>query len=99
MGSKKSLDSLVLGITIGFVLPTIIFLVVYYTKYHTGAYAYLGLKNTIGPIVPKTMSLCALANLIPFYVFLQTNRMLTVKGVLIGTVIIAVLVFLVFLLF
>ncbi len=99
MTKKKSLDSLILGITIGFLLPTIIFVVVYLIKYNSGAYAYFGFKSILGTIVPKTMSLCAIANLIPFYFFLQTNRMQSVKGVLIGTVIIAVLVFLVFLFF
>lgn len=99
MTKKKTLDSLTLGIAIGFVLPVAIFLVVYFTKYSSGAYAYLGTKSILGSVVPKIMSLCAIANLIPFYFFLQTNRMLSVRGVLVGTVIIAVLVFLVFLLF
>jgi ABC-type multidrug transport system permease subunit len=80
-------------------LPAAIFIVVYFTKYSSGVYAYLGIKNILGSVAPKTMSLCAIANLIPFYYFLQTNRMSAVKGVLIGTVVVAVLVFLVFLLF
>ena len=99
MAKKKSLDSLILGIVVGFLLPVAIFFIVYYVKYNSGTYTYLGIKSILGSIVPKVMSLCAIANLIPFYFFLQTNRMLSVKGVLIGTVIIAVLVFLVFLLF
>ncbi len=99
MTKKKTLDSLILGICIGFLLPVAIFLVVYFIKYNSGVYTYLGIKNFLGAVVPKTMSLCAIANLVPFYFFLQTNRMLAVRGVLIGTVIVAVLVFLVFLLF
>mgnify|MGYP003623886928 FL=1 len=99
MAEKKSFDSLILGITIGFLLPLAIFLVVYFTKYNSGVYIYLGLKNMLSTIVPKVMSLCAIANRIPFYIFLQTSRMQSVKGVLIGTVIVAALVFLVFLLF
>ena len=99
MTKTKTLDSLVVGILTGALLPVVIFLIVYYAKYSSGAYAYLGFKNILGSIVPKVMSLCAIANLLPFYFFLQTNRMLSVRGVLIGTVIVAVLVFLVFLLF
>lgn len=99
MTKKKPLDSLPVGIIIGFLLPVAIYLVVYFTKYSSGAYPHLGLKNMLGTTIPKVMSLCAIANLIPFYLFLQTNRMQAVKGVLIGTVAIAVLVFLVFLLF
>lgn len=99
MTKKKSLDSLILGIAIGFLLPIAIFFVVYFIKYSSSTYAFLGIKGILGSIVPKVMSLCAIANLIPFYFFLQTNRMLSVRGVLIGTVIVAVLVFLVFLLF
>ncbi|MDR0660056.1 MAG: hypothetical protein LBG19_04480 [Prevotellaceae bacterium] len=99
MAKKKSPDSLILGIAVGFSLPILIFIVVYYIKYSSGAYTYLGFRNMLGTIVPKVMSLCAIANLLPFYFFLQTNRMLSVRGTLIGTVIIAVLVFLVFSLF
>ena len=99
MAKRKSVDSLVVGIIIGIILPVAIFLIVYFTKYSSGAYAYLGCKNILGSVVPKVMSLCALANLVPFYLFLHTNRMLSVRGVLVGTVVIAVLVFLVFLLF
>ena len=99
MAKKKTLDSLILGISIGFLLPVVIFLVVYYIKYSSGTYTYLGIKNVLGTIVPKVMSLCTIANLIPFYFFLQTNRMLAVRGVLIGTIAVAAIVFLVFLLF
>lgn len=99
MAKKKSLDSLALGIIIGLLLPTIIFLTIYFIKYKSGAYGYLGFKNILGSIAPRIMSLCSIANLVPFYFFLQTNRMLSVRGVLIGTAIIAILVFLVFLLF
>lgn len=99
MVKKKSLDSLPVGIIISIVLPIIVFLAVYFGKYRSGVYTYLSFKDMLGNIVPKILSLCAIANLAPFYFFLQTNRMVAVRGVVVGTMVIGILVFFLFLLF
>ena len=98
--TNSKLNSLPLGICIGIILPTIVFCLVYFLKYYDMAVAkQIGHWKMLNAVIPKIVSLSAIANLIPFYIFLQTNRMQAVKGVVIGTTVMAVMVFLVFLIF
>jgi hypothetical protein len=93
---QKKYDKLLLGLTVGLLLPLIVFAVAIYFRYVTSPQIqYLGIKYLI-TFAPKILSLSLCTNLLPFYIFLQTNRMLAVRGVLTATFGLALLVFVLF---
>ncbi len=96
---KEKYNSLALGLVIAILLPLLVFACVYLFHYkNIPAYQVLGLKAFIQTNGSKILSLCAIVNLAPFYLFLQTERMRSVRGVVFGTLTVGVLVFLLFLL-
>jgi hypothetical protein len=93
---QKKFDKLSLGIIIGFVLPLIVFAIAAYFQYsNSPQIRYLGILALIN-FAPKILSLSVISNLLPFYVFLKTNRMYAVKGVLTATFGLAFIVFILF---
>jgi hypothetical protein len=90
-------NSIKLGFTCATVIPVIIFVVFFLIKFHDLGYAYV-LKNPLHvKVAPRMFSLCVYPNLLIFYIFLQKNRMLSVRGVLIGTILMALIVLLLYL--
>ncbi|MDR2066168.1 MAG: hypothetical protein LBP85_10755 [Prevotellaceae bacterium] len=93
---QKKYDKLSLGFMTGLLLPLVIFGVAIYFQYtNSPQIRYLGFKYMIN-FVPKILSLSICSNLLPFYVFLTTNRMSGVKGVLAATFGLALFVFILF---
>ena len=93
---QKKYDKIYLGITFGLLLPLVVFAIIMYGKYtNSFQLQYLGIKYIIN-FAPKFLSLSLCANLLPFYVFLQTNRMRGVQGILIATFTLALFVFILF---
>jgi hypothetical protein len=82
---QKKYDKLTLGLVTGLLFPLTVFAVAIYFQYtDSPQIRYFGFKYLIN-FVPKILSLSICANLLPFYVFLKTNRMSGVKGVLAAT--------------
>jgi hypothetical protein len=93
---QKKYDKLSLGFIVGLLLPLAVFAIAMYVQYGNSAQMqYLGTKYMIN-FAPKILSLSICSNLLPFYVFLQTNRMFGVKGVLAATFTLALFVFILF---
>ena len=92
---QKKYDKIYLGITFGLLLPLAVFAIIMHIKYSDLFQQYLGIKYILH-FAPKFLSLSLCANLLPFYVFLQTNRMRGVQGVLIATFTLALFVFILF---
>lgn len=94
---QKKFDKLSLGLITGLIFPLIICFIVLCIKYINSYHIqYLGAKYLIN-FIPKTLSLCICTNLLPFYIFLKTDRMLSLKGVLLATFSLALFVFILFL--
>jgi hypothetical protein len=93
---QKKYDKFSLGFITGLLLPLIVFAVAMYFQYtNSFQIRYLGFEYLIN-FTPKILSLSICSNLLPFYVFLKTNRMFGVKGVLAATFSLALLVFILF---
>jgi hypothetical protein len=93
---QRKYDKLPLGLTVGLLLPLAVFAIAMYLRYtNSPQIQYLGIKYLI-TFAPKILSLSLCSNLLPFYIFLQTNRMLSVKGVLSATFSLALFVFVLF---
>ncbi|MDR2651557.1 MAG: hypothetical protein LBC68_04485 [Prevotellaceae bacterium] len=95
---QKKYDKLSLGFIIGLLLPLVVFTVAMWVQYANSAQMqYLGIKYLIN-FTPKILSLSICSNLLPFYIFLQTDRMYGVRGVLTATFTLALFVFILFIL-
>lgn len=78
-------DKIWIGFVLGIVAPLIVFVGYYFINYqymNVGAFIrYLRLGDTYTPLV----SLCVLANLLPFYIFINKEKYNGTKGVLAAT--------------
>jgi len=89
----KKLDSVGLGITAGIVLPVLVYMIMYFAKVKDIRYVLLSDSSILSTILPLLISHCVLPNIILFFICNSLDKMLTAKGVVIATVILAVGVF------
>lgn len=93
MSTFKKYDNQILGLIIGLIAPLLVMLVYYqlnfsYMKISSFIFD-MFLRNVLVPL----LSLCAVANLLCFYIFIWTNKNYSAKGVIFATMIYAFLVF------
>lgn len=90
---KLKLDSLLLGFLLGMIAPVIVFFGYFFINYpymsFGGFVNYLILGRTYSALI----SLCVIANLLVFFLFLQKDKYLSARGVIMATFIYAGLVF------
>ncbi|SDC43528.1 hypothetical protein [Williamwhitmania taraxaci] len=90
---KQRFDSTKLGLLAGFGLPIIILAVTFLFKGYTfGVIPYIKGLVAYGAL-SKMLSICVYPNLIPFFIFIWTDRLQSARGVLGATIVIAILVF------
>ncbi|MFW5657469.1 MAG: hypothetical protein ACOCXS_02615 [Bacteroidota bacterium] len=88
-----------LGIILGLAIPTLAFLLVYFIKFNAISFVeFVGLLNSKA-VFTQVLSLCVLPNLLSFFIFIWTNRMLSARGVLIATFVYTMLILLLKLIF
>jgi hypothetical protein len=95
---RKKYDTFWLGLAAGLIFPLLIFAIIMWINYSTSSKIQQFGWEYFFAFLPKILSICVFANLLPFYFFLQTNRMYGVRGVLSATFALAavVLVFFIF---
>ncbi len=81
MTKTKSNDRLWIGITLGFVLPLLIFYLYYLLKFNDIEFISYLLAMHEYRLLFKVMSLCVLTDLPLFYLFLQLKWMKAARGV------------------
>ena len=86
---KFNFDSQVLGTVLGLLAPAIAFFSYYFINYNYMSarefYNYITEAKTTSAIT----SLCVLANLLVFFIFIQTEKYYSARGVLLSTFIYA----------
>jgi hypothetical protein len=92
-------DSTLFGFTISIMLPLIIFLAVYFFKFYDSEYSSIWWIPQIGKKIPKIVSLCIFPNGLIFYLYILKNKLKTMKGMLSGTMILALFVGVLFFIF
>lgn len=84
-------DVAVVGFLIGVIVPIIALVGLFFLWFGTGTFMqYVNMfSETNNPIAmnnaSKAISLAMIANLIPFYIFLNKKKYLTVKGILVSS--------------
>lgn len=86
-------DKLALGIVLGFVAPLIAFvlyyLVISYSS-HESFTEYVFRFKSNRSLIPKVSALCLLANGVIFYFYTQSRKDITAKGIFLVTMLMAV---------
>ncbi|MBN2274321.1 MAG: hypothetical protein JXR41_06190 [Bacteroidales bacterium] len=89
----KKYNSVGFGIAAGIVLPVIVYMVLYFAKVQDVRYTLFSDYTILSSILPVLISHCILPNIILFFIFNWLDAMLSAKGVVIATVILAAGVF------
>ncbi|MDP4185352.1 MAG: hypothetical protein Q8862_09350 [Bacteroidota bacterium] len=89
---KKKYDRILSGALTGLMIPIMLFGTIYLVRYHQiSAKSYLVRLWDLKLLI-KLLSLCAFPNLLLFYLFIRTERLLAARGVLLATFIYAFIV-------
>ena len=88
MKAERSLDSMILGVIAGIILPLISLLIIWLVRYEGGLFEFLSRFQEMG-ILSKVVSLAAIPNLLLFFICVWTNRNFSARGVIFATLIVA----------
>lgn len=88
---KKKFDNMALGIIIGFALPLLGFWLYFALTWGQGVSLEMFLKTYTDSSV-KMLAVCCTTNLAPFFIFLQTDRYRSGRGVVMATLGIALFI-------
>jgi hypothetical protein len=86
-GFKK--DSTAFGLILSIALPLALFTIIYLVKFHDYGYLNVWSIPQIKKNIPKIISLCIFPNGLIFYGYILGNRLKTMRGMLSGTIILA----------
>jgi hypothetical protein len=90
---KKLLEknSITFGLILSIALPLTLFAIIYLVKFHDYGYSNIWGIPQIRKNIPKIISLCVFPNGLIFYGYILKNKLQTMRGMLIGTMILAFL--------
>ncbi len=96
METNKNLNynSILTGLLVGLILPVIVF-IFFYASQNISDFSVFVSKVFKAGIFTHLISLCAVPNLLVFFVFMWTNRLLSAKGVIGATFIYTIIVILI----
>jgi hypothetical protein len=89
----KKYDKLLLGLVLGIITPMIVLLVYYQVNFYYIRVDTFLYETFMKRIFLPLLSLCVVGNLAVFFLFIQTDRYLSARGVVLATLIYAILVF------
>lgn len=81
-----------LGILLGLVAPSIVYFIIYLAGFNHISFVNFFQMLNEKDVFTKILSLCGLANLLVFFIFIWTNRLLSARGVLVATFIFTIIV-------
>jgi hypothetical protein len=84
-------NSVTFGLALSIVLPLILFTIVYLVKFNDYGYSNVWRIPQIRISIPKIISLCVFPNGLIFYGYILKNKLQTMRGILSGTIILALL--------
>jgi hypothetical protein len=88
-------DNTPLGLALGILAPVAGFFLYYLVRFyphHLGFYQYLLLFRQNHQLIPAVMSISVLANAVIFFLYTQYKKDLTAKGILVATLLYALVV-------
>jgi len=90
---KKKGNSVWLGLISGVLLPIMVMALVYMIKFSGYPVAYFKEQLMEMRLFSKYISVCVYPNLGLFFIFIWVNRLLSARGVLMATILLAIVVF------
>ena len=91
VAKKTSYNSQLTGLISGLILPLIALLIFYYMRNMDNPAVFFNQIIKAG-IISHLVSLCVVPNLLLFFIFMWTNRLLSARGVISATFIYALIV-------
>ena len=88
----KKLDNIWFGVVLGICAPIITLIIVYFSSFDDYTIKQFFHFLTTMHILTKLLSLCALSNLGVFFVFIWLNLMKGARGVLLSTMLVALII-------
>ncbi len=89
----KKWDKLLLGLIIGIITPIIVMFVYYRINFYYIRVDTFLYETFMKRIFLPLLSLCVLGNLAVFFIFIQTDRYYSARGVVFATLLYAIVVF------
>ncbi len=89
----KKYDKLLLGLLLGIITPLIVLLVYYKINFYYIRVDTFLYETFMKRIFLPLLSLCVLGNLAVFFIFIQTDRYYSARGVVFATLLYAIVVF------
>jgi hypothetical protein len=86
---KFEKNSILFGLILSIALPLTLFAIIYLVKFHDYGYSNVWLIPQIRKSIPKIVSLCIFPNGLIFYGYILKNKLQTMRGMLIGTMVLA----------
>lgn len=93
--TKKKSGSLKLGLLLGLLFPLVVMVVFYLVKFSSYPIEYFREQLMNMKLFSKFISICVYPNLLLFFIFIWRNRLLSARGVLGATILLALAVFIV----
>ena len=93
--NKKKSGSLKLGLLLGLLFPLVVMVVFYLVKFSSYPIDYFREQLMNMKLFSKFISICVYPNLLLFFIFIWRNRLLSARGVLGATILLALAVFIV----
>ncbi|MDR3245185.1 MAG: hypothetical protein LBT50_01980 [Prevotellaceae bacterium] len=87
-------DSVIFGTILSIILPLVLFAIVYFAKYDD-----IWRNPLFRESIPKIFSLCVFPNGLVFYNYIVKNKLRTMRGMLSGTIILALILGILFFIF
>lgn len=90
---ERVLNNLTFGIISAIILPGIIFIMMYYTKFNNLDILIFPRQMLMGNLLPVVLSWCIIPNLLLFFILSWINFLKAAKGVLIATASLTIMLF------
>lgn len=92
---SKVANNIVLGAIIGILIPVITVILFNFSVNKNLTFTQFFVSMQEKGVMSGILSLTGIPNLIMFFIFLKTNKMKTVKGIMLATVLLAITVFII----
>lgn len=88
---KSKLNNVILGIIIGLVIPLLTLYFVSQNRFPDKSFLEFYHYTSTMKVFSKIFSLTVLPNLLTFFIFIWLNKLLTARGILVSTVVLALM--------
>jgi hypothetical protein len=89
---RSTFDSWIVGLLVGLIVPVIAIVVFYYSSFTTVPFSYFIMYSKQIHVLPKLIAVGAIPNLGLFFLFMWRNHLVSARGVILATFVLAFIV-------